>query len=228
MSKSAPSLSDHAYQKLKADLSNFKMLPGDRFSENEAAERLQMSRTPIRQALFRLQQEGLVEVQFRSGWLVKPFDFEQFEHLYDLRVILETSVVKRLSDNDISLSGAADKLQSLGAIWLVTPNERLSDEVKVSKIDEAFHTTLISAAGNPELTRVHRDLTERIRVIRKLDFTKQARIEATYDEHGKILKAILSHRGDQASLLIRSHIESSKAEVRKITMHQLAMARRPG
>ena len=204
------------------------MLPGDRFSENEAAERLQMSRTPIRQALFRLQQEGLVEVQFRSGWLVKPFDFEQFEHLYDLRVILETSVVKRLSDNDISLSGAADKLQSLGAIWLVTPNERLSDEVKVSKIDEAFHTTLISAAGNPELTRVHRDLTERIRVIRKLDFTKQARIEATYDEHGKILKAILSHRGDQASLLIRSHIESSKAEVRKITMHQLAMARRPG
>jgi hypothetical protein len=54
--------------------------------------------------------------------------------------------------------------------------------------DEAFHCALVAAAGNAEVARVHRDVTERIRIIRRLDFTKQARIDATYDEHAKILK----------------------------------------
>ena len=52
----------------------------DRFTENELCERLGVSRTPVRQALFRLQQEGHVEVLFRSGWRVLPFDqFDQFD-----------------------------------------------------------------------------------------------------------------------------------------------------
>ena len=75
------------------------------------------------------------------------------------------------------------------------------------------------------MARVHRDVTNRIRVIRRLDFTKQPRIDATYDEHGKILQAIQHKRGDQATLLLRSHIQTSQAEVRKITLHQVHMAR---
>jgi hypothetical protein len=71
-------------------------VPGDRFTENEISERLGVSRTPVRQALFRLQQEGFVEVLFRSGWRVLPFDFDQFEQLYDLRMVLETTAVQRL------------------------------------------------------------------------------------------------------------------------------------
>jgi DNA-binding FadR family transcriptional regulator len=58
-----------------------------------------------------------------------------------------------------------------------------------------------------------------------LDFTKQARIEATYEEHAKILKAIQRKRGEQAALLLRAHIETSQSEVRKITLHQVFMAR---
>ncbi|HQD15514.1 MAG TPA: FCD domain-containing protein, partial [Ottowia sp.] len=73
--------------------------------------------------------------------------------------------------------------------------------------------------------RVHRDVTERIRIIRRLDFTQQPRIEATYEEHGKILQAIRAHRGDQAAMLLRAHIETSQAEVRKITLHQVFLAR---
>ena len=75
------------------------------------------------------------------------------------------------------------------------------------------------------MTRVHRDLTDRIRIIRRLDFTQQARIAATYEEHGKILKAVRARRGDQAALLLRAHIATSQAEVRKITLHQVHMAR---
>ena len=109
----------------------------------------------------------------------------------------------------------------LVAIWLVPQADRSGDMTQVSKWDEEFHCCLVAAAGNAEMARVHRDVTERIRIIRRLDFTKQARIDATYEEHGKILKAIQRKRGDEAAMLLRAHIETSQAEVRKITLHQV-------
>ena len=63
-------------------------------TENEVCERLGVSRTPVRQALFRMKQEGFVEVSFRAGWRVLPFDFDKFEQLYDLRMVLETEAVR--------------------------------------------------------------------------------------------------------------------------------------
>lgn len=75
------------------------------------------------------------------------------------------------------------------------------------------------------MTRLHRDVTERIRIIRRLDFTQQRRIDATYEEHAQILKHILARRRNQPEILLRAHIESSKAEVRKITLHMLHQAR---
>ncbi len=98
----------------------------------------------------------------------------------------------------------------------------------VAAWDEAFHCTLVEAAGNAEMARVHREVTERIRMIRRLDFTQPSRITATYDEHSKILRAIQRKRGDQAALLLRAHIEASQAEVRKITLHQVHLARQLG
>ena len=81
------------------------------------------------------------------------------------------------------------------------------------------------SAGNDETARVHWDVTERIRIIRRLDFTRPARIEATYAEHAKILRAIIQRKADQAQLLLKTHIEQSKAEARKITLHMLHEAR---
>jgi DNA-binding GntR family transcriptional regulator len=217
------SRADAVYAQLKRDVAEFNLVPGDRFTENELSERLGVSRTPVRQALFRLQQEGYVEVLFRSGWRVLPFDFEQFEQLYDLRMVLETTAVQRLCSDGERVD--TELLNQLIAIWLVPLAERSSDMGQVSKWDEEFHCSLVAAAGNAEMARVHRDVTDRIRIIRRLDFTKQARIDATYEEHGKILKAIQRKRGDQASLLLRAHIETSQAEVRKITLHQVHLAR---
>jgi len=224
----APRLSraDEVYVQLKRDVSEFKLVPGDRFTETEISERLGVSRTPVRQALFKLQQEGFVEVLFRSGWRVLPFDFNQFEELYDLRMVLETTAAHRLCDDALRVDNRM--LDALAAIWLVAPEQRSSDTVQVAEWDEAFHCALVAAAGNAEMARVHRDVTERIRVIRRLDFTKQPRIDATYDEHAKILKAIQRKRGDQAALLLRSHIQTSQAEVRKITLHQVHLARQLG
>ena len=214
---------DEVYEQLKRDVSEFKLVPGDRFTETEISERLGVSRTPVRQALFRLQHEGFVEVLFRSGWRVLPFDFNQFEELYDLRMVLETTAAQRLCDSACKVNNSL--LDVLVAIWLVSPAQRSSDSVQVAQWDEAFHCTLVAAAGNAEMARVHRDVTERIRVIRRLDFTKQPRIDATYEEHGKILGAIQRKRGDQAAMLLRSHIQTTQAEVRKITLHQVHMAK---
>jgi DNA-binding GntR family transcriptional regulator len=225
------SRANDVYDQLKKDIGDFKLVPGDRFSENEISERLGVSRTPIRQALVRLQQEGYVEVMFRSGWRVLPFDFDQFEQLYDLRMVLETTAVHRLCEDGLHggmHSGVAVNralLDELAAIWLVPPADRSTDTVQVSQWDEAFHCALVAAAGNTEMVRVHRDVTDRIRIIRRLDFTKQARIDATYEEHAKILRAIQRKRGDQAAMMLRAHIATSQAEVRKITLHQVHMAR---
>ena len=226
--KKVPRLSraEDIYQQLKRDVSDFRLVPGDRFTETEISERLGVSRTPVRQALFRLQQEGFVEVLFRSGWRVLPFDFDQFEALYDLRMVLETTAVHRLCEGDLGTNQAM--LDELAAIWLVSPEQRSSDMERVSGWDEAFHCALVAAAGNSEMARVHGDVTDRIRVIRRLDFTKQPRIDATFEEHAKILKAIQCKRGDQAALLLRAHIETSQAEVRKITLHQVHLARERG
>ena len=92
------SLADTAYDKLKASIFDFELLPGDRFSETDIAERLRMSRTPVREALYRLEREGYLQVHLRVGWSVRPFDFRQFENFYDLRLILEEASVTRLCD----------------------------------------------------------------------------------------------------------------------------------
>ena len=209
-------LTEQIYQKIKQDIFTFRLLPGDRFSENEIAERVLASRTPVREALARLQREGFVDVSFRSGWQVKPFDFNQFEQLYDVRIVLELAAVKKLCEMELS-SG----LEDLKRIWLVKPEDRLEDGPTVCALDERFHEQLIEATGNTEMARIHHDLTERLRIIRRIDFTQRNRIEATYDEHAKILRTIIERRTEDAKTLLKTHIEASKAEVRKITLHML-------
>ena len=212
-------LADAVYDRVKADIFEFRMIPGARFSENELAARTSVSRTPVREALLRLAREGFVDVHPKSGWSVRALDFERFEHLYDLRVILELAAVRKLCASDFG-----EDLLALKKSWLVPARQRLADWKQVARIDEAFHATLVAAAGNPELTRVHADVTERIRIVRRLDFTQRERVDYTYEEHGEILKAVLARKVQQATLLLESHIEQSKLEVRKITIHRLAAA----
>jgi DNA-binding GntR family transcriptional regulator len=214
------SLADAIYEQLKSEVFDFRLLPGDRFSESELAERLHVSRTPVREALYRMEREGYVQVHFKSGWSVAPIDFERFESLYDLRMVLEAETVLRLCADP---HGAA--LEKLVELWLVAPEARVHDSARIAKMDENFHATLVEAADNPEITRVHREITERVRIIRRLGFSGPERVAKSYDEHGAILKSILRRRGDQAVVLLKSHIELSKAQAREITLHRLAEAR---
>jgi DNA-binding GntR family transcriptional regulator len=214
-------LAEQVYAQLKAEIHDFQLVPGDRFSEMELGTRLGVSRTPVREALFRLRNEGFLDVESKSGWFVRPIDFNRLEQLYDLRVILELASVARLCARTVD----APELDALKAAWLVPAAERLADAHAVGALDEQFHAALVRATGNAEVARVHWDVTERIRIVRRLDFTRGDRIEATYAEHAQILRAIIQRKPDQAQLLLSAHIDQSKVEVRKITLHTLHEAR---
>ncbi|TBU91549.1 GntR family transcriptional regulator [Phytopseudomonas dryadis] len=216
-------LAGRIYLQLKDDIFEFRLLPGDRFSEGDVAERMAASRTPVRQALHRLEREGYLELYFRSGWQVRPFDFEHFEELYEVRIVLELEAVRRLCVRPIGEQSPA--LEALTRTWMVHHEQRLHDGALVAQLDERFHCQLLEIAGNREMARLHREVSEKIRIIRRLDFTQAPRVHATYDEHARILDAILARRGEEAQLLLRTHIEVSKAQVRKITLHRLHSAR---
>jgi len=227
-SRSANNLAAQIYTQLKADIFDFRLLPGDRFSEGDIATRMQVSRTPVRQALFWLQREGYVDVNFRSGWQVREFDFKFFEDLYEVRVMMETSAIRKIVDG-----GLSPRLDATRAIWSAPPQALVVDEKdpqtgrthQVAALDEAFHASLIAAVGNNEMMRIHQEVTERIRIIRRLDFTKPLRIDATYREHAAILDAIRRDDADTAQALICAHIAESQAEVKRITLYTLQMAR---
>jgi len=219
--KPRAALAEQVYAQLKAELHDFLWVPGDRFSETDIGERLGVSRTPVREALFRLRNEGFLDVESKAGWYVKPIDFDRLDQLYDLRIVLETASLDRLAQR----ADEPAELDALKSAWLVPDAQRLADGHAVGALDEQFHAQLVAATGNREMARVHQDVTERIRIVRRLDFTRGDRIAATYDEHAKILRAIRAKRADPAAMLLRAHIQTSQAEVRKITLHQVHLAR---
>jgi DNA-binding GntR family transcriptional regulator len=219
MTRQANQAAEELYKKIKSEIFEFLLLPGDRFTETQLAERYGMSRTPVRSALYRLKHEGYFEVQFRSGWRVKSFDFAHFDELYDLRAVLEVSAIEKLCQMD------DPPLDVLTGIWTQPAAGRPDDARSVAELDEDFHCRLVTIAGNREMARVHSEVTEKIRVLRRFGFLTQERIDTTYIEHAQLLKLIRNHRGPEAAILLKAHILHNKMEARKITIHMLHEAR---
>ena len=216
------SLAEHAYAEIKQKIFNFEMMPGDLISEGNLAKLVNVSRTPLRQALQQLQHGGFIKAIPKIGWQVAPLDFDKLDELYDFRILIESNAVKALCnsnrDNPI--------FKELQKIWLIPKSKRSFNTLEVGILDEQFHTSLVKASGNEEMLKTHSEITERIKIVRRLDFTKAARISNTYDEHGQIIKAILAGRSGEAQRLLKAHIEQSKIEVRKITLGMLQDARK--
>ena len=217
-------LADSVYDQLKSELVEFRLLPGDRFTEGEVAERTGASRTPVRQALYRLQREGFLNVNFRNGWEVRLLDFGQLDAMYELRILLEQASVRRMKDLDcIELN---DVLVPIEARWRVRAADRSSDAREVAKWDEEFHCGLVAASKNSEFARVHLEVTEKIRFVRRLSFTDHSRITATYKEHSAILETLRNREFEAAADQLATHIEVSRAQNRKITLLKLQDARK--
>ncbi len=216
------SLADQAYTKIKQRIFDFDLMPGTRLAESELAQQSGISRTPLRQALQRLQHEGFVEAVPKVGWRVPDLSFQLFDELYDFRIIIETFAVQMLC----ATAAERPALDALAKVWHVGPAERPAESAKVATLDEAFHLQIVEATGNSEMLRTYLKITERMRIVRRLDFIKADRIETTFEEHSSILTALQRRRSDEAQRLLRAHVEHSKLEVRKITLDMLYQARK--
>ena len=91
-------LADRVYEAVKGMVFNFELLPGTRFSEADLTQRLNVSRTPLRQALQKLESQGFLQVLPKMGWFVAPIDFDVMDELYDLRILMECHSVQILCE----------------------------------------------------------------------------------------------------------------------------------
>ncbi len=215
------SLPEYVYAQLRQDIFDMRLLPGDQITETEIAAYFKVSRTPVRQALQRLQNDGLMQGYVRGGWEVVPIDFKRFADLYEMRKLIETHAVRRLCTR----GGDQSVLAGLRATWCLPAEAREPDGPKAAQLDEIFHQTLVRAAGNQEMAETFDRLTDRIRIVRRLDFLYGDCLHSTYEEHAAILDCIAAGDAESAMRLMSEHIDGSHAEVNQITLHRLHSAR---
>lgn len=216
------SIAERVYQDLRDELLFGQIPLGDRLIEEHLAERYECSRTPVREALHRLQADGHVVKHPMGGITPQPPQATQLSELYELRIVLEDLIVRRAAK-----SGDMMQVADLRASWVGL--SELSQE-RLAKLstpdfvyaDEAFHEGLASAAGNATAARYLRDYNERIRILRVHDFTTDDRIEATIAEHIELADAVMAGEGDAASALMRVHIDRSARVVEERVGKMLA------
>jgi DNA-binding GntR family transcriptional regulator len=199
---------DHAYAELKRRLLSGEFALNVRLGEERLASLIGMSRTPIREALFRLHAEGLVERWPDGGFRPVAPDVSVMRDIYEVRAALEVTAIRRPSQQGTVHD--REILDGLRSDWL-----QLAEDVDHEPdpgfvaVDESFHITLAEAAGNSVLVDQLRQLNDRIRVVRMQDFMVEGRIQTTVAEHLAILDALLDGRSADAERLLSEHIGGS-------------------
>ncbi|HEY0823134.1 MAG TPA: GntR family transcriptional regulator [Ramlibacter sp.] len=179
---------------------SYQLRPGEKVSEIELAERLGVSRTPVREALTRLVNDGFLQPTTR-GFMRRPLDVQETLELYEARVAIEAAclamAIERATDAEIAEATAF--LEQSRKVPPDTPVERLVE------LDEGFHLRIADMARNAELRRILVNLNERIRFIRWIDMEKVGR-DSTQKEHRAILKALKARDRAASEGLLREHI----------------------
>jgi DNA-binding GntR family transcriptional regulator len=177
----------------------------------------------VREALQRLQRDGLMQGYVRGGWEVVPVDFKRYEDLYEMRRVIELHAVTRLCRDGATIDQSL--IDGLQTVWCCPVSERLVDGLQVATLDEVFHQTLVLATGNLEMATTFDRLTDRVRIVRRLDFLYSDCVQLTYDEHAAILAGIAARDSATALRLMATHIEDSHTSVQQLTLHHLHSVR---
>lgn len=204
--------SDHAYAELKHRLLVGEFALNVRLGEERLALLLGVSRTPIREALVRLHGEGLVRRGGDGGYEPIAPDVTVVRHLYEVRSGLELLALGR--PERLGLTHDRYLLEELREDWLAFGQEQSPEgDPSFVLLDEGFHVTVAEAAGNPALADLLRQVNERIRLVRMLDFLGPERIDQTIEEHLGIVEALLG--GDVALAQARfvAHLDRSVSVV---------------
>jgi DNA-binding GntR family transcriptional regulator len=185
----------------------------ERLTEMRLAEELGASRTPVREALLRLESEGLVERRRGGGFFPRSPNLAGIRDLYELRRILELASLVRPLRHGKRHDEAA--LLAIREDWVGLGNDPPDPDPGFVLIDESFHVGVADAAGNTAITEHLRAVNDRIRVVRMQNFVHRQRIVVTIGQHLAILDALLGGDAAEAVTLMEAHLDEALAQASK-------------
>ncbi len=200
--KTKMSQSEQAYELLKWKILNSELSLGKLYTEAELCELVELGRSPIRSALSNLQRDHLVEVMPRKGMFVKGWTAEELRELTDVRVVIETEVIK------LAIGSASDK-QINNLKSLMKQGRRYvkkNDRKELMRIDHEFHIGLAEAAQNSVYVELVKFLKQRSNPLWFLTITGPEKLQEVQNEHEAIVDAIIKRDKKSAAIAIKNHL----------------------
>ncbi|KJK21961.1 GntR family transcriptional regulator [Burkholderiaceae bacterium 16] len=186
---------------------SYELRPGERLNEIELAERLGVSRTPVREALTRLATDGFL-VESSRGYMRRPLEIQEMLDLYEARVAVERECL-RLAFARATPAAIAEIGAYLDRSKSVPPDTPVRELVE---LDEGFHMRIAAMAGNAELRRMLASLNERIRFIRWIDMENIGR-DSTQREHAEIVRALADQNWEEGERYLSAHIALRREQI---------------
>ena len=202
-----------AYDRLLEDIRLGTLTPGTRLREVELAERLGISRTPVREALRRLEADGLVEHLPRQGASLRRLGYAEIMELYEMRAVLEGTAARLAARAASELE--MHELSEINAAMAASDVPR-----DVARLNRQFHTSLINAAKNRYLQSAIGAMARTLLILGPSTLYDPVRSASAAQEHDVLMRALHDRDGLRAEELMRAHIESAH----RIRLRQLREA----
>lgn len=198
------------YTEVKRRILDLRMPPGSAFTEGELVADLKVSKTPIREALARLRQEGLVDAMARSGYVVTPVTVKDARDLMGLRTLLEGEAAALAATRGTDLA----RLKELEELCRTSykPKDRKSI-VRFLAANYNFHMAIGQLSGNARLIDALQQVLEQLERVMHLGLTATSRADEIVHEHTELVSAILSGDPDKARDVAVSQSHTSQRMV---------------
>lgn len=193
------------YNYLRSAIVNEKLKPGDRIVERKIAEKLKVSRTPIREAIRKLEQDGLVSHLPQRGVVVKSLTAKDVWELYTIRSVLE-GLAARLATERIS----PEEIDQLEIIFSQMEKALGADERDFfDELHRNFHRQIVKAAQSPRLEQMVSSMAEYMIIFSRVGYDAPGRRREAISEHRTLLDAIKNGQVEQAEQIAKRHTERS-------------------
>jgi DNA-binding GntR family transcriptional regulator len=204
-------LGQHVFEHLKEAIIRGKMAPGDRLVESRLAGVLDISRTPVREAIHKLEREGLLSKLPKGGFTVVNFTREDIEETFGIRSVLEAYAARLAATNcqEEELLPLEEKIREFQACL---HQGRLED---LPRINTEFHSLFYSLSKSPRLIKMINDLTDPIYRFRKILLKMESWAETSNRDHRKMLEAIRKKDLNQVQKVVEEHILKGRRMVLK-------------
>lgn len=206
--------SERAYRELKRMMVEGRFAMGAKLREAAIAKALELSRTPVRHALNRLESEGFVVYEARRGHRLKVFTERDVEEIYATRALLESEAVRLVAQRGLD-ARTREELSSLitGMESILDSSRELTPEDVRSRFlrqNHQFHAVLYGACDNRYLLRMIRQVTELPLVLRNYFNFSDEQLYASHHDHKAILRAIVKQEAERAAALLREHVLAAR------------------